>query len=153
MSAEPKMCIFDESTLRCPTCGYQAARLPTFRRCRTLRQLAEARLVDSTTRRIRVPPLKLGTAVSTALKAVGITPELVKRVTRRKDCGCKGRQVWLDSVGAAASAAAERALNAAANAVAPHPFSDDEVNAVANSLAASAGTNRGLVEHAAKQGI
>lgn len=45
------------------------------------------------------PPLGLGDRVAAGLKAVGITPELVSKVTGRP-CGCKQRQQRLNEIGA-----------------------------------------------------
>lgn len=70
-----------ETQLTCPRCGYTAKRLGHKRRCR--------------------PPgmVAVGDAVATGLAAVGITPQLVERVTGRKDCGCKERQRALNEAG------------------------------------------------------
>jgi hypothetical protein len=144
------MCVFDADTLRCPKCGYIAARLPTFRRCRTVRQIAEVSMAQKAAQRITVPPLKLGTAVAKVLAAAGVTPERVAKVFKVPDCGCKARQMRLDAFGQGVSSVVERTLNAAANAVMPNPVSDDEIDAMANAIAASPQTNPGLIEQAKK---
>lgn len=143
-----EMCVFDAATMRCPTCGYIAKSLPTFRRCRTIRQLAEVAVTKRAKQRITVPPLKIGSAVSKALSAVGVTPQRVSKAIGVKECGCAARAAKLDAFGGAVSAVVERTLNAAANVVLPNPVSDDEIDAMANAIAASTTTNIGLVEQA-----
>lgn len=76
-------CRFDQA-LTCPACGYKARRPDHRRVCR--------------------PPaepvgLAVGDAVAAGLAAVGITPQLVERVTGRKGCGCKQRQQRLNEAG------------------------------------------------------
>ena len=44
-------------------------------------------------------PFGLGDLVAAGLAAVGITPQLVERVTGRKGCGCKRRQRALNEAG------------------------------------------------------
>ncbi len=56
----------------------------------------------------------LGDAVETVLTSVGITKELVQRVTRTKDCGCKARQKWLNQWGYKQQERIEKAVNTAA---------------------------------------
>lgn len=41
----------------------------------------------------------LGDVVAAGLAAVGVTPQLVERVTGRKGCGCKQRQQRLNEAG------------------------------------------------------
>jgi hypothetical protein len=45
--------------------------------------------------------------VAAGLAAVGITPQLVERVTGRKGCGCKQRQRALNEAGFAVQRAAK----------------------------------------------
>jgi len=66
----------------------------------------------STTSRKR--RLALGDAVERVLSAVGITPTLVQRVTRTKDCGCKARQRWLNQWGYRQQERIERVVTKAA---------------------------------------
>lgn len=56
----------------------------------------------------------LGDAVERTLSAVGITPELVQKVTRTKDCGCKARQRWLNQWGYRQQERIEKAVHKAA---------------------------------------
>jgi hypothetical protein len=51
-------------------------------------------------------PFGLGDLVASGLAAVGITPQLVERVTGRKGCGCKQRQRALNEAGFAVQRAA-----------------------------------------------
>jgi hypothetical protein len=145
------MCSFSESDLRCERCGYQAKRLPTFRECRTILEMARETSVRASTKRISVPPLRIGDAVGSALGFVGITPERIKRMTGMKDCGCEKRKAGLNAVGAVISSAIERPANAMLNFIAPHPVEESEVAALANSIAASPLTNQGLKDKAAQR--
>lgn len=94
------MCDFNADTLRCRRCGYLAKRLPTYRVCRTIPEMAVKIATEQTTRRIAVPPLPLGTAVSRGLAAFGVTPQRIKKAIGR-DCGCDKRKAILDAAGAA----------------------------------------------------
>jgi len=57
--------------------------------------------------------VKLGDAVERLLSSVGITKELVQKITR-KPCGCPARQKWLNQWGFQKQAQAERFLRMAA---------------------------------------
>lgn len=138
------MCDFDATTLRCTRCGYKAKSLPHHRACKTIVELAEDAAIEIATRRITFTPPRPGTAIAAGLAAIGVTEELVKKLTGVKDCGCKGRQARLDVAAAAVTHAAERAVNAALNAVLPMPVHAEDVAAIANSLQASPLTNDGL---------
>ena len=142
-STEAVMCDFSADTLRCGRCGYLAKRLPTYRVCRTIPEIARKIAEDQSTRRISIPPLKIGTAVARTLSAVGVTPARVKQFTG-KDCGCDKRKSAMDAAGAAVSAIVERGANAVLNAVLPSPVGPDDFAAIANSLQASPLTNEGL---------
>jgi hypothetical protein len=137
------MCSFAADSKRCERCGYQAKRLPTFRVCRTIKEVAQKIASEQATRRIAVPPIPLGSAAAGLLYAVGVTPERVKKVIG-KDCGCDKRKATLDKVGAAVASVIERAANGVLNAVLPSPIGPDDVAAIANSLQASPFTNAGL---------
>jgi len=143
--ASTLMCQFDAESLRCSRCGYLAKRLPTYRVCKTIPEMAQRIAVTQTTKRIAVPPLQIGTAVSRTLSAVGITPERIKRITG-KDCGCDKRKLTLDAVGAAASSIVERGLNGLANLVVPVAVEPEDIAAISNALQASPSTNAGLKE-------
>jgi len=137
------MCDFDASTIRCKRCGYAAKKLPTYRECRTLVELAHKIADERMSRRIVIPPIPIGTAISRGLSAVGVTPERVKQVTG-KDCGCQKRKNALDTAGAFISAVVERAANAALQVVLPSHVDTSDVAAIASSLQASPLTNAGL---------
>lgn len=137
------MCDFQPDSLRCLRCGYLAKRLPTYRVCRTIPEMAERIAVEQSNHRIAVPPLMIGSAIARTLSAVGVTSERVKQFTG-KDCGCDKRKTTLDAVGAAVSAVVERGANAVLNAVLPNPAGPDDFAAIANSLHASPLTNKGL---------
>lgn len=139
-----KMCEFDAATMRCVRCGYLAQGLPNYRVCRTLEEMARKYLSDVSANRISIPPLRIGDAVSAALSSVGVTKERVSQAIR-KDCGCKQKQDTLNLIGMSITGAINSAANGVINAVLPNPFSDDDVAAVANSMASSPETNPGLV--------
>lgn len=92
-------CDYDQATLTCRICGHVAKRLPTHRRC---------------TRGVRFRKVALGDAVESMLTRCGITKELVQRLTRTTDCGCKARQRWLNQWGYRQQDRMERLLNRAA---------------------------------------
>jgi hypothetical protein len=137
------MCEFDAHTFKCYRCGYLAKRLPTYRVCRTITEMAQQIATDHATKRISIPPIAIGTSAAKALSFVGITPRRVKKVIG-KDCGCDKRKATLDNFGAAVSSVIERAANGILNAVLPSPVGADDVAAIANSLQASQFTNAGL---------
>jgi len=137
------MCHFQPDSLRCLRCGYLAKRLPTYRVCRTIPEIAERIAVEQSNHRIAVPPLRIGSAVARTLSAVGVTPERVKQFTG-KDCGCDKRKSALDAAGAAVSSVIERGANAVLNALLPSPVGPDDYAAIANSLHDSPLTNAGL---------
>ena len=137
------MCDFNADTLRCRRCGYLANRMPTYRVCRTLPEMAVKIATEQNSHRISVPPIPIGTAVSRGLAALGVTPDRVKKVFG-KDCGCDKRKSAMDAAGAAVSAVIERGANAVLNAVLPSPAGPDDFAAIANSLHASPLTNQGL---------
>ena len=145
------LCVFNAATLRCERCGWAAARLPTYRECRTVLELAKERVTNQATRRIRLPSPKIGTAIGNVLSAVGITPERVSRLSGGKPCGCKQRAEALDKAGEFVTAVVERGLNAAANAMLPHPAGDDEVAQMAMRIVNGRNTNQGLVQQAADE--
>jgi hypothetical protein len=109
----------------------------------TLAETAEFIAHDMMDSRISVPPLLVGTAISSTLARVGITPAAIKKITG-KDCGCKQRASKLDAAGAAVSAVVERAANAALQVILPSHVEPSDVAAIANNLQASPLTNPGL---------
>lgn len=137
------LCNFDETTKRCRRCGYAAKELPFHRACMTLVETAEVYAHQMMDRRISVPPLLVGTAISKTLARVGITPLAMKKITG-KDCGCKQRASRLDAAGAAVSAVVERAANAALQVILPSHVEPSDVAAIANSMLVSPLTNEGL---------
>ena len=62
----------------------------------------------------RLPRVAVGDTVERMLASVGITKELVQRLTRTKDCGCKARQRWLNQWGYKQQERMDRLLNKAA---------------------------------------
>ena len=142
------MCEFDSESLRCSRCGFKAKRLPTYRVCRTVPELAEHLVVSQSKNRIRVPPIRIGTGVKKALTSVGITEKRVSKLLGGKPCGCGQRANALDRIGASASRVFERAANAVLNAVVPSHPQPEEIALAANSLAEHPGLNEGLREAA-----
>jgi len=63
---------------------------------------------------ISVPRVAVGDIVEKTLTSVGVTKELVKKITRAKDCGCAKRQQWLNEWGYKQQERLEVALNKAA---------------------------------------
>lgn len=84
------LCQFDNPTLTCPTCGYVARRLPTYRKCRPVPVVPWR-------------PFQVGDAVERWLSAVGITKNRIERWTRTAGkpdgCGCDARRRWLNEAG------------------------------------------------------
>jgi hypothetical protein len=84
------LCDFNNSAQTCPTCGYVAKRLPTYRKCRPVPQPAWQ-------------PIMVGDLVERGLTAIGITKERVEAMTRTAGkpggCGCEGRKKWLNEKG------------------------------------------------------
>ncbi|NBP86521.1 MAG: hypothetical protein EBU54_15590 [Mycobacteriaceae bacterium] len=95
-----------ERQLVCPACGYRAKRYGHKRIC----QPAGHRPAQTAA---GWRPVAVGDLVAAGLSAVGITPQLVQRVTGRKKCGCKQRQQALNEAGYAV----QRTLGQAAVAV------------------------------------
>jgi hypothetical protein len=97
-------CDFDNPSQTCPTCGYKAKSLPTFRECRPL-PAPQWRPVD------------VGALVERGLTAIGITKERVEKLTRTAGkpggCGCAARKRWLTEAGNRAQYAARDAAKAA----------------------------------------
>jgi len=60
---------------------------------------------------ISIPRVDLGAVVEKTLTSVGVTKELVKKITRTKDCGCAKRQQWLTNWGYRQQERIEVALN------------------------------------------
>lgn len=97
-------CDFDNPAKICPTCGYVAKRLPTYRECRPVPEPVWR-------------PIPVGDLVERGLTAIGITKERVEKLTRTEGkpggCGCAGRQKWLNEVGNRVQIDARNALIAA----------------------------------------
>ena len=140
------LCQFSDD-LRCERCGFLAKKLPHYRQCQTIEEMARAHLEAWAARRIRIPPLRLGSAIAAGLTMVGVTEERVKKLVGG-DCGCKARQNKLDAVGEGVSQAVEKGLNGALSAVLPFPVTDADVAAVAQAIAESQLTNQGLKDRA-----
>lgn len=94
-----KYCDFRES-LTCPACGYKARRRPHIRVCRP---------PPNTWR-----PVDVGALVERGLTAIGVTPQLVEKLTgttgKPGGCGCGRRKKWLTEKGNEAQVAARKAL-------------------------------------------
>lgn len=142
------LCNFDDGTLRCPRCGYAASKLPLYRHCQTIEEIARAHLYAWAHGRIKIPPLRLGSMIAAGLTTIGVTEERVKKIIG-KDCGCSARKNKLDAVGEGVTAAIQGVANRALDAVLPHPVTESDVAALAQSIAASPLTNQGLKDRAA----
>jgi hypothetical protein len=141
------LCNFEENALRCPRCGFIASALPHYRHCQTIEEQARAHLEGWARARIKVPPARLGSWIAAGLTAVGITEERVKKLVG--DCGCAKRKNRLDALGEGVTTAVQSTANRALNAILPHPITEEDVAAVAQSIAASPLTNQGLKDKAA----
>jgi hypothetical protein len=75
----------------------------------------------------------------------------VSRLSGGKPCGCKQRAQALDDAGEFLKTIVERGLNAAANAILPHPAGDGEVADMAMRIVNGKNTNEGLVLRAARE--
>ena len=97
-------CNFDNPSRTCPTCGYVATKLPTYRECRPVPEPVWQ-------------PVPIGDLVERGLTALGITKERVEQWTRTEGtpggCGCEGRKKWLNEVGNKVQADARNSLIAA----------------------------------------
>jgi hypothetical protein len=141
------LCDFTPDTLRCPRCGFLAKSLPHYRNCQTIEELARTHINAWSHGRIRIPPARLGSWIAAGLTAVGITPERVKKIVG--DCGCARRKNKLDALGEGVTTAIQSTANRALDAILPHPITEDDVAALAQSIAASPLTNQGLKDKAA----
>lgn len=98
------LCDFNNPSMTCPSCGYVAKKLPTYRECRPMPQQ-------------EWQPLMVGDLVEKALTSIGITKERAERWTRTAGkpggCGCAQRQKWLNEKGVAV----QRAIRDAAKRV------------------------------------
>ena len=142
------LCQFDEETLRCPRCGYLAKKIPLYRHCQTIEEMARSHLDAWAHGRIKIPPLRLGSMIAAGLTTIGVTEERVKKIIG-KDCGCAARKSKLDAVGEGVTTAIQSAANRALDAALPHPVTESDVAALAQSIAASPLTNQGLKDKAA----
>jgi hypothetical protein len=141
------LCQFDDATLRCSRCGFLAKSLPHFRRCETIEETARRELEAWAHARIRIPAWRFGSMIAAGLTAVGITEERVKKIVG--DCGCARRKNKLDALGEGVTTAIQSTANRALDAILPHPITEDDVAALAQSIAASPLTNQGLKDKAA----
>lgn len=141
------LCQFNEDTLRCPRCGFLAKTLPHYRHCQTIEEMARSHLIAWSHSRIKIPPLRLGSLIAAGLMYVGVTEERVKKFIG-KDCGCAARKSKLDAVGEGVTNAIQATANRAIDAIVPHPIGEDDVAALAQSIAASPLTNQGLKDKA-----
>jgi hypothetical protein len=141
------LCNFEHDTLRCTRCGFLARKLPTYRKCRTIEEMARERLDAWAHGRIKIPPARLGSWIAAGLTTIGITEERVKKIIG--DCGCAKRKNKLDALGEGVTTAIQSTANRALDAILPHPITEDDVAALAQSIAASPLTNQGLKDKAA----
>lgn len=95
---------------KCQFCGQPMPAAGVRRNCPSLGDAV--RLVRP---RIVVPRVPLGDMVERLLTSVGITEQLVSRLTRVSDCGCELRKRWLNNASFRVSWRIERALNSLAD--------------------------------------
>lgn len=137
------LCDFSDD-LKCQRCGYVARRLPTYRECRTLDELAEHIAKVTTPPWVPVPNPMIGDRVAALLSRLGVTKERVQRLTGVKDCGCQGRQQGLNHASGVVAKKVESAINAAVSAIIGDREEPGRVEMVRASLQASPDTNHGL---------
>lgn len=84
------LCDFDNAERTCPTCGYVARRMPTYRVCSPVPPKVWR-------------PFMVGDFVERCLKRLGITKARVEQWTRTAGkpggCGCGSRQRWMNDYG------------------------------------------------------
>jgi|688.fasta_scaffold01253_54 hypothetical protein len=141
------LCHFDNETLRCTRCGFIAKSLPHYRNCQTIEEMARAHLDAWAHGRIKIPPARLGSWIASGLSTIGVTEERVKKLIG--DCGCAARKNKLDAIGEGITTAIQTATNRALDAVLPHPVTEADVAALAQSIANSPILNQGLRDKAA----
>lgn len=119
----------------CGRCGLKVPDHPSLRICVT--QQDRARLLRKFSRgdRIKVPDVNLGDKVEWALKKVGITEELIKQITGKKDCGCPRRRSKMNQVSNELAFQLQRFLNGAADFVLGEAI-DEESERLARDLTA-----------------
>lgn len=85
-----RLCDFSGPDRACPTCGYVAKSLPTFRECRPVPEKPWQ-------------PIQVGDIVERWLIAIGVTRERVEKWTRTEGkpggCGCDARKRRLNELG------------------------------------------------------
>lgn len=98
------MCDFSGEGHTCPKCGY------------TARHAGVGKICEGS-KASEWKPVMLGDAVEKALTSIGITKDLVERVTRTSGkpggCGCDKRKKWLNEAGAEAQIQARKILTKA----------------------------------------
>lgn len=142
------LCHFNTDTLRCQRCGFLVKSLPHYRHCQTIEEMARSHLDAWAHGRIKIPPLRLGSMIAAGLTTIGVTEDRVKKIIG-KDCGCAARKSKLDAVGEGVTTAIQSVANRALDAVLPHPVTEADVAALAQSIASSPLTNQGLKDRAA----
>ena len=97
-------CDFSTPTMTCPTCGYVAKSLPTYRMCKP----PPAPVWQ---------PIPLGDITERLLISIGLTKERVEEWTKTAGkpggCGCSGRAKWLNEWGNKVQYSARDAMRAA----------------------------------------
>jgi len=136
------LCKFNEHN-QCVRCGFKASKVPIYRSCQTIEELARERLQKMATNRIRVPVVPVGSLVSRGLTAIGVSEDRVKKLIGR-ECGCKARAARIDTASALASKIVQRAVNAALSHVLPFEVTENDVAALAQAIYDSPTTNEGL---------
>lgn len=144
------LCDFDSENT-CNRCGFVCEKVPHYRNCQTIEEIAREHLAEWSSNRIRVRPLLLGSAIAAGLSGIGVTEERIKKITGVADCGCKQRANALDSIGVAASQILQRAANWAMSSVLPYEVTEQDVAAMAQAIYESPLTNHGLKRKAAEQ--
>lgn len=139
------LCKFNDSN-QCGRCGFKASKVPLYRSCQTIEEMARERLQKMAANRIRVPVVPVGSLISRGLTAIGVSEERVKKLIGR-ECGCKARAARIDTASTVASRVVERAANAALSRMLPFEITENDVAALAQAIYDSPTTNEGLKDH------
>lgn len=88
---------------KCQKCGHVALSDNSFRECRPPVRTIKKQIRKLTRDQLPEVPIVMfrwGDLVYYALQRFGITESLIKRITGKKECGCKSRRVLLNRAGA-----------------------------------------------------
>lgn len=141
------LCEFSDD-MTCKRCGYKARRLPTYRHCQTIDEMAVHLAKVTSPPWVPIPDPRLGDRVAQALEFFGITKERARKLMKVEDCGCDKRQQGLNRFSEVAAKAVETVIDKLGDAVLGDREVPGYVDYVRAQLIASQDTNEGLKSHA-----